>query len=150
MKREIRGFHRDEEGWWVADLSCGHTQHVRHRPPQETREWVTTEQGRADKIGAELDCLFCDMPALPGDASPYRETRIFDEQTIPEGLKRDHRTKQGVWGRIVVESGRLAYTLGDETWVLRPGVDGHIPPDAAHHVVPVGRVRFKVVFLRRP
>ncbi len=150
MKRCIDGFHQDEEGDWVADLACGHTQHVRHRPPQEVRTWVTTEAGRAEKIGAELECLFCDMPSIPEDAAPYHASRTFDAATIPDNLKRDHRTKAGVWGQIVVESGRLAYTLGEETWVLRPGVDGHIPPDVAHHVEPVGDVRFKVVFLRRP
>ena len=149
MKRRIEGFHRDEEGHWVADLSCGHTQHVRHRPPMESRPWVTSDAGRAGKIGAELDCPFCDMPALPDGVTPYRETPTFDEGTIPPGLTRDHRTKPGVWGRIVVASGRLAYTLGDRTWVLRPGVDGWIPPDTAHRVEPVGDVRFKVVFLRR-
>jgi tellurite resistance-related uncharacterized protein len=148
MKRSIIGFHRDDDRDWVADLDCGHTQHVRHRPPQENREWVTSEAGRASKIGAELDCLFCDMPEIPKDAAAYHESRVFDEGTIPDNLKRDHRTKAGVWGRIVVESGRLAYTLGDRTWVLRAGVDGHIPPDTAHHVEPVGEVRFKVVFLR--
>lgn len=148
MQRAITGFRRDEEGHWVAELACGHAQHVRHRPPQESRPWVTSEAGRAEKLGALLDCLFCDMPALPADVAPYRETATFDERTIPDALRRDHRTKGGVWGRIVVESGRLAYTIGERTWVLRPGVDGTIEPEVAHHVEPVGEVRFKVVFLR--
>jgi hypothetical protein len=30
---KITGFHQDEEANWVAELSCGHQQHVRHRPP---------------------------------------------------------------------------------------------------------------------
>ncbi|XOJ55260.1 DUF3565 domain-containing protein [Candidatus Pseudothioglobus sp. Uisw_016] len=29
----MTGFHLDEDNHWVADLSCGHTQHVRHNPP---------------------------------------------------------------------------------------------------------------------
>jgi hypothetical protein len=34
------------EGHWVAELECGHRQHMRHRPPFERREWVTTPEGR--------------------------------------------------------------------------------------------------------
>jgi hypothetical protein len=33
IPRRIVGFHTDVEGDWVADLECGHTQHVRHDPP---------------------------------------------------------------------------------------------------------------------
>jgi hypothetical protein len=60
MKREITGFHQDEEKHWVADLVCGHTQHVRHDPPWQSRPWVLTEEGRAAKIGSRLECKKCD------------------------------------------------------------------------------------------
>ena len=60
MKRAIVGFHRDELDDWVAELSCSHTQHVRHKPPWIQREWVTSESGRASKLGYELDCKLCD------------------------------------------------------------------------------------------
>ena len=33
MERQVTGFHQDEEGHWVAELECGHNQHVRHDPP---------------------------------------------------------------------------------------------------------------------
>ena len=29
----ITGFHEDEFNEWVAQLACGHFQHVRHNPP---------------------------------------------------------------------------------------------------------------------
>jgi hypothetical protein len=32
VKRRIVGFHRDDERHWVAELECGHGQHVRHDP----------------------------------------------------------------------------------------------------------------------
>jgi hypothetical protein len=54
------GFHQDEQGDWVADLTCGHTQHVRHRPPWELRPWVTTEEGRQAHLGLVLQCRKCD------------------------------------------------------------------------------------------
>jgi hypothetical protein len=58
--QRIAGFHQDDEGHWVADLECGHTQHVRHTPPWQNRSWVLTEEGRASFVGHELDCKKCD------------------------------------------------------------------------------------------
>ncbi|HET7393512.1 MAG TPA: DUF3565 domain-containing protein [Candidatus Binatia bacterium] len=60
MRRLITGFKIDEHGDWVAFLSCGHRQHVRHRPPFEERPWVTSERGRSEKLGKPLDCIRCD------------------------------------------------------------------------------------------
>jgi hypothetical protein len=60
MQRRIIGFHRDEEQHWVADLECGHPQHVRHNPPWINRPWVMTEQGRAEALGSTLDCRKCE------------------------------------------------------------------------------------------
>ncbi len=59
IPRRITGFRRDEEGHWVAELECGHTQHVRHLPPWQNREWTTTEEGRRSRIGTELKCIEC-------------------------------------------------------------------------------------------
>ncbi|HET7622753.1 MAG TPA: DUF3565 domain-containing protein [Gemmatimonadaceae bacterium] len=59
IARKIVGFHKDEEEHWVADLECGHTQHVRHDPPWQVREWVTTPEGRANRVGTELECVKC-------------------------------------------------------------------------------------------
>jgi hypothetical protein len=55
----IIGFHQDEDEDWVADLSCGHTQHVRHRPPWMLRPWVVEEEGRKQRLGATLLCKKC-------------------------------------------------------------------------------------------
>lgn len=63
MKRQIIGFHQDEHADWVADLACGHTQHVRHQPPWQQRPWVTTAEGRRSRLGVELDCKKCDEEA---------------------------------------------------------------------------------------
>jgi Protein of unknown function (DUF3565) len=59
LKRRVIGFHQDDELHWVADLECGHTQHVRHDPPWQVRAWVTTAEGREAHIGMELDCRLC-------------------------------------------------------------------------------------------
>lgn len=61
--RKIRGFHRDDKGDWVADLECGHTQHVRHNPPWVMHPWVVTPEGREAHLGKELACKVCDEAA---------------------------------------------------------------------------------------
>jgi hypothetical protein len=59
IPRRIIGFHQDDEQHWVADLECGHTQHVRHDPPWQVRPWVITESGRAEFLGQLLNCVKC-------------------------------------------------------------------------------------------
>jgi hypothetical protein len=69
MKRKIIGYHRDEHGDWVAELECGHGQHVRHQPPFINRLWVTTVAGRRAKLGMMLNCVKCDHPERPEEAT---------------------------------------------------------------------------------
>ncbi|MFO7530199.1 MAG: DUF3565 domain-containing protein [Marinobacter sp.] len=69
MKQPITGYHRDEENHWVAQLACGHNQHVRHDPPWVNRPWVTAEEGRRSMLGFELECKKCDQGA-PSDKQP--------------------------------------------------------------------------------
>ncbi|MCP8463211.1 DUF3565 domain-containing protein [Pseudomonas sp. ZM23] len=52
-------FHQDEEGHWVAVLSCGHTQHLRHQPPWQSRPWVIDAQQRQAMIGRHFSCGWC-------------------------------------------------------------------------------------------
>jgi hypothetical protein len=60
MRRAVIGFELDDEGHWVAKLECGHGVHVRHTPPWMMREWVTTPEGRAERLGSQMDCRQCD------------------------------------------------------------------------------------------
>nr|WP_256558131.1 DUF3565 domain-containing protein [Pseudomonas sp. S3E12] len=55
----VIGFHQDEEGHWVAGLSCGHTQHLRHQPPWQSRAWVLDATQRLEKIGQPFACGWC-------------------------------------------------------------------------------------------
>lgn len=64
MKQKITGYHIDNENHWVAELECGHNQHVRHDPPWMVRDWVTTPEGRESRIGVELNCVRCDEAGL--------------------------------------------------------------------------------------
>lgn len=68
MKQPIIGWHQDEHGDWVAELTCGHVQHVRHAPPLSERPWVLTPEGRARFLRFELNCVRCDEDmALAGE-----------------------------------------------------------------------------------
>lgn len=59
MKQPISGYHQDSEEDWVAELACGHFQHVRHKPPFINRPWVVTEAGRQSMLGYPLRCKKC-------------------------------------------------------------------------------------------
>ncbi|HEY1852830.1 MAG TPA: DUF3565 domain-containing protein [Candidatus Binataceae bacterium] len=66
MNRRILGFHQDAVGDWVAELECGHTQHVRHQPPFQMRPWATSPGGRQSRLGVELECATCDEDGRSG------------------------------------------------------------------------------------
>lgn len=61
MKQPIVGYHKDEFDDWVAELQCGHFQHVRNKPPFINRPWVETEAGRDSMLGYKLNCKKCDL-----------------------------------------------------------------------------------------
>jgi hypothetical protein len=65
MEQPIIGFHQDDENHWVAELHCGHFQHVRHNPPLVSRPWVLTQEGRNSRLGIRLKCKKLDLGAPP-------------------------------------------------------------------------------------
>lgn len=93
MHQSITGYHQDDEGHWVAQLTCGHNQHVRYDPPMMTRPWVTTEQGRAEMLGQSLNCLKCDRgepidtrPIAIGQALPPKQLSRLDRKPRAIGI----------------------------------------------------------------
>ena len=90
------------------------------------------------------------LSGLPAGLVAYRRTPIFDQDTIPASLRREHRTAAGVWGLITVLEGRLRFrTLrpARET-VLALGTPMAVAPQQPHEVDPDGPVRFFVEFYR--
>ncbi len=91
---------------------------------------------------------------LPDGLEPYKRTATFTEDTVPAALTNDHSTKDGVWGLIHVEEGRMRYVVTDprrpaEERVLTPqSGPGVVEPTILHRVEPLGAVRFHVQFLR--
>jgi len=152
MLRSIAGFHEDEHGDWVAELDCLHTQHVRHQPPFQERSWVTTEAGRAGRVGAELDCPLCDRAELPDGLTRVRTAGPFDETTVPDGLRRAHRVPAGTWGCLRVLEGSVGFSMATMPPIerdLQAGDRQPIPPQVDHQLRVGGPVRLQVDFLGR-
>ncbi len=91
------------------------------------------------------------MKVLPKDVSVYRKTREFSESTVPDAVLNGHRTKEGVWGKIIVLKGSLDYLILEpemEIVHLSQNEYGVVEPTILHRVKPVGSTRFYVEFLR--
>ena len=141
--RRITGFHQDDHGDWVAELSCLHGQHVRHQPPFRERPWVLTAEGREARIGTDIDCPLCDQAVLPDGLRVVRTAGPFDETTVPPGLRRDHRVPEGHWGRLRVMDGAVELSMATDPPLTRrveTGDEQPIPPGVVHAVQTAGRV----------
>lgn len=153
MIRTIEGFHQDDEGDWVAELSCLHNQHVRHRPPFKERPWVTSEAGRAGRVGAQLDCPLCDRLELPAGLELVRTAGPFDADTLPAALRRSHVVADRTWGLLRVLEGDVVFAI-QTTLPHRARLDAGdqqpIPPGIAHLLRVDGPVRLTLDFLLRP
>ncbi len=150
MIRTIDAFVVDDVGDWVAELSCLHRQHVRHRPPFWDRPWVLTAEGRDSRVGSDIDCPLCDRPELPDGLVLARTAGPFVETTLPAALRRDHRIADRTWGRLRVTEGSIAFTMATTPPidVVLEASDTHpIPPGVAHALHVRGPVVVVVDFL---
>ncbi len=151
MQRAITGYRRDDDDDLVAELTCGHGFHMRHRPPMTSRPWTLTPEGRASMLGTAVECVRCDRFEVPAGFAPDLETRVFDERTTPAALRIEHRTKPGVWAKIHVLDGSLRYCVEEPTLppqTLAPGAPGIVIAERLHRVELTGPVRFYVEFHR--
>ena len=80
--------------------------------------------------------------------APYRSTPVFDETTLPEALRREHRTKAGTWGVIHVLDGALRFTRPEPALEveLQAGERIVVEPQQTHFVTPIGAMRMRVDF----
>jgi tellurite resistance-related uncharacterized protein len=53
------------------------------------------------------------MDDLPAGLVAYRRSPEFNQDTLPAGLQREHRTKAGAWALIHVIEGQLLYRILD-------------------------------------
>jgi tellurite resistance-related uncharacterized protein len=84
--------------------------------------------------------------------APYKVTPVFDEISLPAGLRRGHATKPGVWGVIRLLEGRLRLVVAEsgEESVLTPDHPGLVLPQQSHFVEPLGQMRMQVEFHHAP
>lgn len=91
------------------------------------------------------------MKQLPEAVALVNTTAVFDQHTVPSPLLHSHRTKPGIWGRIVILQGSLVYRILEPTIeevVLTPETFGVVEPEVRHEVVPGDGVRFYVEFFK--
>ncbi len=83
-------------------------------------------------------------------AEPYAKSPVFNEQTLPAAVREDHRTKAGTWGLLRVIEGEVRLIFDDppSDILVTPATPAIIPPQATHHVVPVGSMTMQVEFHR--
>jgi tellurite resistance-related uncharacterized protein len=75
------------------------------------------------------------MKELPVNVKAYKKTPIFDQDSVPKGLLRDHCTKENVWGKICVLEGSLLYTINSnppEKVMLNKENFGVVEPEVLH------------------
>ena len=151
LLREIAAWRGHPNGHWAAELVCGHSRWVPQGPPDGPEAPAHEPDVRPARLGSVLECDACERRERPDSLAPYRRTPEFDEASIPKGLLKEHRTKQGVWAVINVTSGQLRYADRDPAFndVLGPGDALSVPPEHPHSVTALGRVRFYVEFWRK-
>ena len=84
--------------------------------------------------------------------APYASSAVFDELSLPDALRNDHRTKAGTWGLLRVFTGavQLVFTDPPREVLVTPDAPAPIAPEATHYVVPLGRMTMQVEFYRSP
>jgi len=153
MIRTISGFHQDDAGDWVAELSCLHGQHMRHRPPFEDRAWVTDAPTRAARIGSSIDCPLCDRAEMPDGLAQLRTAGPWDELTLPEALRHSHRSAEATWALVKVTAGEVTFRMETSPHLearLVAGEQQLIPPEVPHEIGLVGPMRIVLEFWGRP
>jgi len=131
VQRSIVGFHQDADGDWVAELSCLHNQHVRHRPPFQDRPWVLVDEERSARLGMELDCPLCDRAQMPDGLALARTAGPFDADTLPAALRSHHKVADRTWGCLRVLEGSVGFVMEVEPRLdvrLESGARQPIPP----------------------
>lgn len=85
-------------------------------------------------------------------STPYGSSPVFDENSLPDALRHEHRTKAGTWGLLRVLEGEVRLVFSDAPGPLLVTVDhpAIISPDAPHHVEVDGPMRMQVEFYHEP
>lgn len=151
MIRTIVGFHLDSEGDWVAEVSCYHNQHIRHRPPFQERAWVLDPTERDARIGSPIECPLCDRAEFPQGLTMLGRAGPWDQDCLPSGTLRGHSVPEGRWGLLQVHEGTIDFQFEsqDAPLHLEAGSQQPIPPGVPHRLILTGPVRLGLEFWGR-
>ncbi len=111
---------------------------------------MLTDSGRAAKIGSDIDCPLCDRAELPPGLRLARTAGPFDADSLPAGLRREHRVADGNWGALRVIEGSVIVSMATDPPVrlrLTAGTTQGLPPAVPHRLTLEGSVRLEVDFL---
>jgi truncated hemoglobin YjbI/tellurite resistance-related uncharacterized protein len=162
-------------GRYKGNPVAEHLKHIDQITPEMFERWLTLWrettveflppeaasqlQAKADRIAESLQLaiqfrpgqtpLAASAPKLPARShKPYRSTPVFDQDSLPTALRREHRTKAGTWGVIRILEGELKLHFVDspEVQQLSPDRPGIVEPGQTHWVEPLGVMRMGVVF----
>lgn len=112
MQQAIAGYHQDEHRDWVAELACGHYQHVRHQPPLAERPWVESAEGRASMLGHLLGCKKCDLGAPADQPRVPRAVVESNRQRTLELIQAIARGDANTIADTYADDGKL-HTMGN-------------------------------------
>jgi len=89
---------------------------------------------------------------LPEGLIKYSESPKFDQDTLPEALQKEHKTKPNVWAKAVISEGAINYVLEnkpEDILTFSAGEFVIIEPEEAHHVEVIGPVKFHLEFYKK-
>ena len=90
---------------------------------------------------------------LPAGVACYWQSGRLDRESLPNGLTREHRLKEGTWGVLTLRTGSIEFIWDDPeggTVALSAPATMVIPPTVPHHVVIGGPFTLDIEFHRRP
>lgn len=107
-------------------------------------------QEKAARIAESLKLALFFRIREPQRPEPYKTTAVWDQDTLPQAIRNEHRTKEGAWGllRVLEGKARLVFTQPARAVEVSPGQPGVIPPQEPHHVELDGPVRLQVEFYK--
>lgn len=88
---------------------------------------------------------------LPPGATLYKMVGPFDANSLPEGLKREHRLKAGAWGLLNLLEGEIAFVWDDADGgdvLLSAPATIVVPPEIPHHLQLTGPFSLSIGFHR--
>ena len=110
------------------------------------------ERRRDDRVGSDIDCPLCDRTELPAGLHTVRTAGPFDADSVPAGLRAQHRVADATWGMLRVIDGSVVIRLDTQPATVRrlcAGDEQAIPPLVQHRLEIDAPVTLVVDFLVR-